>query len=1053
MVEEEKQLLLSSKKQEDIDLPFPKNIPKYVKIFFIQLWSQIKQTFFEMRKRKLNYLLGLLSCTIVVWMVCISYTALGSLPLVFLRLAELGRGEFDVRMTVDPFMSGKSLNYTRISNKPRFIEGDYSFSSPRFINQFDLYSAKSCKDKFEVPEDLTNHTLLNSTHWKWMYKGKSGNGNCHSDFCVGKFCNEKVKGKLFAIDSNREKRMNFGREWIKLYSSKIPERNAFISFELSQTLHLSIGDIIIVPINNVDSIFRESGIITDNRKPKIRRIDVPFRIDKIYNDYQTLGKFDDKDEYSIVVEFDSLLPYLSYHLHPENDNLRMNLSKLDFYNCPSHIYFNLPNRYDIYKQQVFDDIQNYVVKFGSNLNYLLGFNQINSEFKILEYLYRNRFTSLFVGLIVNIIITVLSGLSIILIYSLLLINVETRTFELGVMRMLGMTKFGIISIVLLQSFSYSLPGLIIGLIFGQLSYFLVNFILVSYLQINLGNFLSYESIILSSILGFLIPIFSSILPIYSALGVSLRESLDTTRSKTNAVTYKIERNGDLGINWIIVIIGSLMSIFGFSIHYFLPLALISFNIRLLLIVFFGILISMKFGLTILALNLENLIERILCFIFFFWENYAIRSIITKNLIAHRIRNRKTTIMYAASLGFIIFVSVSFDVQTTSTKYQQYQKYGTRLKIEGYNYDSFNLNKLKQIEDLLNSKKNIISNYAYMSFEFAQVTGLNTTLSNIGRYDDTTQYLYAISSNFYETTGNEFLTQVDTYPSEWDPSRQLYTSYGTSGIILGSMYQKKFKINTKSSIELTIEELSGKRKLSVNREIFKPISLVSAAPGSTFSNFPLIEKQDALISFSSFIRLSKYSKNRSFHSIDNVPIKFIFIGIKKSTNENEISKLKFELNKLGINGKLEDVEDRLKNITLASDVMQFFFIFTTFVSMFMCFFSLSSSMYSNIFEQSKEIGILRAIGARKFSISRIYIYESFILILSSTVMGLIIGTIIAYSFVVQRVLFTQLPIPFVFPWIVVLTVIGSAIIFSILSSIIPIYTLMTDSIVGVMRRLT
>ena len=65
------------------------------------------------------------------------------------------------------------------------------------------------------------------------------------------------------------------------------------------------------------------------------------------------------------------------------------------------------------------------------VNYLLGYNQINSEFKILEYLYRNRFTSLFVGLIVNIIITVLSGLSIILIYSLLLINVETRTFVLG----------------------------------------------------------------------------------------------------------------------------------------------------------------------------------------------------------------------------------------------------------------------------------------------------------------------------------------------------------------------------------------------------------------------------------------------------------------------------------------------------------------------------------------------------------------------------------------------------------------------------------------------
>jgi ABC-type antimicrobial peptide transport system permease subunit len=69
------------------------------------------------------------------------------------------------------------------------------------------------------------------------------------------------------------------------------------------------------------------------------------------------------------------------------------------------------------------------------------------------------------------------------------------------------------------------------------------------------------------------------------------------------------------------------------------------------------------------------------------------------------------------------------------------------------------------------------------------------------------------------------------------------------------------------------------------------------------------------------------------------------------------------------------------------------------------------------------------------------------------MGLVIGTVIAYSFVVQRVLFTQLPIPFTFPWEVVLTVVVSAMAFSLFSSIIPIYTLMSDSIVGAMRRLT
>ena len=41
-------------------------------------------------------------------------------------------------------------------------------------------------------------------------------------------------------------------------------------------------------------------------------------------------------------------------------------------------------------------------------------------------------------------------LSIMLIYSLLMVSVETRTFELGILRMLGMSRAGVLSIVASQ---------------------------------------------------------------------------------------------------------------------------------------------------------------------------------------------------------------------------------------------------------------------------------------------------------------------------------------------------------------------------------------------------------------------------------------------------------------------------------------------------------------------------------------------------------------------------------------------------------------------------
>ena len=65
-------------------------------------------------------------------------------------------------------------------------------------------------------------------------------------------------------------------------------------------------------------------------------------------------------------------------------------------------------------------------------------------------------------------------------------------------------------------------------------------------------------------------------------------------------------------------------------------------------------------------------------------------------------------------------------------------------------------------------------------------------------------------------------------------------------------------------------------------------------------------------------------------------------------------------------------------------------------MFLCFFSLSSSMSANLFEQAKEIGILRAIGFRNVRIVMLYTYEAFILVVASSLMGMFVGVSVGWS---------------------------------------------------------
>ena len=67
-----------------------------------------------------------------------------------------------------------------------------------------------------------------------------------------------------------------------------------------------------------------------------------------------------------------------------------------------------------------------------------------------------------------------------------------------------------------------------------------------------------------------------------------------------------------------------------------------------------------------------------------------------------------------------------------------------------------------------------------------------------------------------------------------------------------------------------------------------------------------------------------------------------------------------------------------------------------IAMILCFFSLSGSVTSNLFEQTKEISVLRALGLTKTRMILIYIYEAFAILMSSCLIGLIIGWIVGYT---------------------------------------------------------
>lgn len=106
-------------------------------------------------------------------------------------------------------------------------------------------------------------------------------------------------------------------------------------------------------------------------------------------------------------------------------------------------------RAEYYASSNFDVTQRLVTQYANEVTDALGYYPVLIDLGTLSQMKNYATAVLFMGLIFDIIILLFIIIAVLLIYSLLMISVETKTFEMGVIRMLGLSKNGVIGMVLL----------------------------------------------------------------------------------------------------------------------------------------------------------------------------------------------------------------------------------------------------------------------------------------------------------------------------------------------------------------------------------------------------------------------------------------------------------------------------------------------------------------------------------------------------------------------------------------------------------------------------
>ena len=261
------------------------------------------------------------------------------------------------------------------------------------------------------------------------------------------------------------------------------------------------------------------------------------------------------------------------------------------------------------------------------------------------------------------VIMILGLLSGIVIYSLLLFDIDERRYEMGMLRTLGMNKTSIVMIMLNQAFWFSIPGIALGIVVACLLY-LISYAAIFYLTfVYIPYTVKTSSIILGMSFCIVLPLISNILPIRHALSGSLRESLDIV--KQNLTDFKVMkiRLDKIGISPSQLCLAVLLIVMGVLTYYVAPLSFLDGNVRFFTFILNLVIVMMILGLSFSAQIAQPLFEKyiLIGLIKVFYRNSEkFKRIILTNLRNHRIRNTKTGIMFTITLAFLMFGTCNFD---------------------------------------------------------------------------------------------------------------------------------------------------------------------------------------------------------------------------------------------------------------------------------------------------------------------------------------------------------------------------------------------------------
>ena len=280
--------------------------------------------------------------------------------------------------------------------------------------------------------------------------------------------------------------------------------------------------------------------------------------------------------------------------------------------------------------------------------------------------------------------------------------------------------------------------------------------------------------------------------------------------------------------------------------------------------------------------------------------------------------------------------------------------------------------------------------------------LNLVGSDAARINSLPVGIYGVQPNVFNIAISDFLDVQYRTESTLNVSDQLYSAKGSQSVAVGSYVTDFINIDPTELEDTLLLQTYTSAQNKTNRYYRKRI-LWTAKQAPAFT---MRDRKNNAHNPTVLVSLPVYNR-----MIDPA------MTLNKTTWERVIIKLKDPENKVHIKKIIADAKavftpeqangirifnyfDDTDTMDEVTDILDTIFNIIICITMFLCFFSLCSSMSANLLDQSKEIGILRAMGFTRTRIKLLYFYEAFVLVMASCMLGVMIGVIVGFTMVLQ-----------------------------------------------------